>query len=198
MPSITIDLHEWDALKDKILTLCGEDAPIRTDITRRIGEAGCQMIVDRTLLGNDKMGQAFVPYSGSPFSVGSNDPRPDYFAIASGAGGIPSKSGDSIHFPTYKYFKDGVGDSAEPNLMVSGAMMGAKGKERPFGVTESDQDSVTIGFNDALMEERMDMNISDGRDAWGVAETENEAEALGAIGVKIYQDILDEAFAEAG
>ena len=166
------------------------------DITRRIGEAGCQMIVDRTLLGTDKMGQQFQQYSGSPFGVADSDPRPDYFAIAAAAGGIPSKNGKSVHFPNYRMFKDGIGDSGEPNLLVSGAMLGVKGKERPFAVTESDQDSVTIAFNNQEMADRMDMNIADGRDAWGVAETENEAEALGAIGVKIYQDILDEAFAE--
>jgi predicted ATP-grasp superfamily ATP-dependent carboligase len=199
MPSITIDTAAWELFYDKFLLQLGEDTPVLAEVMRRVGEKGQDMMVERTINHMDKTGATITGYSTKLMGI-ANASNPEYFALAQGAGGRLSKSGRSVMFDGgYEQFKQGLG-GGEPDLVVTGKLLGLKGNFRPFETTEYKQDSVTIAFTDAAMAERADRLIErngEGRfDFWGIAETEKEVEELSNYAAETIETILEGALSD--
>lgn len=144
---------------------------IDPDALTRAGLLAVELVVERTLAGTDRHGQAFRPYSTRPLAVpagsitkaaqGRLGGNLELFTSAKTGALWALVEGGYAALKAARYPQDGGG----VNLSATGAML------RGMGVVAQDADSVTIGFSRTEEAEKAGWNV-ESRDFLGLTDAQ--------------------------
>jgi hypothetical protein len=154
---------------------------IQDDLLRKIGERYIQIIVERTLKGDDKNGDPFPPYSGHPFKMPSG-------AIGKTVRKVMYRAGQLSYFRNnnkalwvvinggYRDLKKMIfrnaGYDGTVNLWLSGNMLGS------LRVISADNNLVKIGFTRDEEARKAEWNADKGREFMGLTPAELNDEEI--------------------